>query len=73
MPKFITLHPCTSSQIARHGYDEETRTMAVEFYRGGEYHYFDVSKEAYEAFVAADSKGSHHHREIRGKYRYEKV
>lgn len=69
----MQLHTLTgSSQIARYGYEPDTQTMAVEFVRGGLYHYFEVPPEVFEGFIAASSKGSYHHRNIKGAYRYER-
>ena len=57
-----------SSNIAEHGYDPETRTAAIRFKNGGLYHYDGVSAEDYAAFAAAQSLGSHFHKNWRAKY-----
>ena len=53
--------PKESSQIADSGYDEATSTMALRFKHDAKaiYHYPGVTKEEYEAFLAAESHGSH--------------
>ena len=56
----IALSPVDSSQVKAIGYDEETKTLAVTFTRGtgAIYHYPDVAKETYDAFMACDSAGT---------------
>ena len=61
-----------SSNILGIGYDPETKTLAVKF-KTGVYHHADVSPEDHAAFMAADSKGSHYHANIKGKFKHEKV
>lgn len=68
----MDMKDCTSSQISRYGYDAEARTMAVEFRRGGLYHYSDVPPEVFAAFEASESKGSFLHHNIKGRYKFEK-
>lgn len=62
----ITLTPCSSSQIAAHGFDPATGTLALQFKRkgpdgtrigGSMYHYTGCSPELYAEFCAAESKG----------------
>ena len=69
----MNMTECTSSQISRYGYDPQTQIMAVEFRRGGAYEYRGVPADVFQRFVEADSKGSFHYREIKGKFQYEKV
>lgn len=60
-----------SSHITGHGYDPETKTMAVRFQSGDVYHFYGengVEQHEYEAFKNADSKGSHFHKAIRPKF-----
>jgi hypothetical protein len=69
--------PVSSSNIVSAGYDEATRVMEVEFKTGkgtkGVYSYADVPKDIYDAFLAADSKGSFFHASIKGKYETRKL
>lgn len=55
----IELVPVQSNQVAAIGYDQDTKTLAVTFTRGAGaiYHYPDVSKETFEAFIGAESIG----------------
>lgn len=57
-----------SSMINSVGYDANTRTLEVEFSKGGVYSYANVPQEAYDAMVAAPSLGSHFLQNIKGKY-----
>jgi len=56
----IALKDVESSQIKAIGYDEKTSTLAVAFNRGtgAIYHYPDVPKPTFDAFMASDSIGS---------------
>jgi hypothetical protein len=56
----IPMTPVTSNQIAAIGHDAATSTLAVTFTRGtgAVYHYPNVPRETYEAFLAAESKGN---------------
>ena len=69
----MEMHECNSSQIRRYGYDPETRTMRVEFQRGGLYEYTDVPPEVFAAFLESNSKGSYHYHHIKGSYHYERI
>lgn len=57
----IALEPVTSSQIGAVGYDEATKTLAVQFKHGARaiYHYAGVEPEAFAAFKAAESMGTY--------------
>ena len=57
-----------SSNIKGAGYDEDTRTLIVAFISGATYTYDNVPPEAFDAFMAADSKGRHFMRHIRKKF-----
>ena len=52
----MIMKPVESSHIKAIGYDEETKTMRVE-YAQATYEYADVPKEVYEQIMSADSKG----------------
>ena len=59
VPKIVMM-PCASSQIAAHGHDPATNTLAVSNGGSGSvYHYANVTKDDCTAFVAAKSKGKH--------------
>ncbi len=84
-PPAIALCPCESSQIAAHGYDAATQTMALQFKRKGEngervggsiYHYDNVPPEVYDEFCKCESKGGFFGQRIKiapSKYPYRKI
>ena len=56
----IELLQVESSQVKAIGYDDETRTLAVAFNHGAGaiYHYPEVDRETFDAFLAAERLGS---------------
>ena len=62
-----------STAIQRVSYDDQTNTLFVTFIDGDTYAYFDVPARAYESFRRARSKGGFFARQVRGRYRYEKL
>ncbi len=56
----IALSGVKSSQVKAIGYDEATKTLAVQFNRGtgAIYHYPDVAKDTFAAFQKAESVGT---------------
>lgn len=70
----ITLCKCNSSQIAEHGYDADSQTLAIRFKSGGKlYHYAGVSRKDYDALTGAKSLGKHFHTHIREKFPFQCV
>lgn len=65
----IELKACESSNLAAHGYDPETRTLAVRFKSGGVWHYSGVPLEVHEGLCAAASKGGYFATKILPKYK----
>lgn len=65
-PQF-TMTPCESSQIHAHGHCPVTNTLALQFKRtvdgkrvgGSIYHYANFTQADYDAFLKAESLGSH--------------
>lgn len=57
----ITLEPVESNQVGAIGYDEATKTLAVQFRRGARaiYHYPNVERATFEAFKGAESIGTY--------------
>jgi len=58
----IALTPCTSSLIHAYGYDQATRTLAIQFKGKGDrigatYHYADVAPEMYAELQETKSVG----------------
>jgi hypothetical protein len=64
----ITRIPVSSSNLAEVGYDPETQTLEVQFVSGTEGHYEGVPQAQYDALMAAQSKGSYFHHNIRDRY-----
>ena len=62
-----------SSNIEAVGYSPETKTLRVRFRGGSLYDHHDFSPEDHESFMASDSKGSHYHSAIKGKFKTVKV
>lgn len=62
-----------SGHIHSLGYDAETKTMAVQFARGGVYHYHGVSPEDFNALHGAESAGKHFHANVNGKFKHTKI
>ena len=61
-----------STQIAAHGYDPVSHTLAVRFHNGGVYHYAGVPQEAADRFSKAESLGKHLGAHIKGKFAHER-
>ena len=60
--------PVTSSMIRAVGYDPETRSLEIEFSKGGAWLYSEFSSEENEAFMASGSFGKFFLARIKGKY-----
>lgn len=77
----IALTEVESSRISHLGHDAATETLAVRFRNrdgslGRLYHYQNFTAKDYEAFIAAESLGSHFERHIRPnveKYPYTRM
>ena len=72
----IPLTPCKSSQIAAHGYDAATQTMALQYVDrqtegpGPVYHYDNVPADKYQALACAESIGAHFGKHFRNNADY---
>ena len=64
----IPMQEIQSSNVKSIGYDEETKTLAVEFKNGATYHYDGVPKDEWETARTADSFGTHFHANIKNRY-----
>ena len=53
----IPITPCESTNVAGFGYDQATKTLAVRFKSGGEYHYPGVDPSTAEALRGSKSVG----------------
>jgi len=62
-----------SSNIKGIAYSGTSNTLWVKFTKGTIYSYSGVTKQRFDAFKNAESKGKYFHKNIRGNYEYEKV
>ncbi len=67
-----------SSNIAEAGYDDETRTLEIQFCnkageKTGVYRYLNVPPETWNGFLNADSKGRYFRDYIRNQYECHKI
>ena len=61
--------PVSSSMIRSIGYDPDTRSLEIEFIKGGSvWLYSEFPPEEYEALQGADSAGKFFLSRIKGKY-----
>jgi hypothetical protein len=65
--------PVESSVFWAAGYAEGKSVLYLLFRSGEVYRYFDFSQQQYEEFLGADSKGRYFGRNIRGRFRYERM
>ncbi len=61
-----------SSAIATIAYDEEMRSLDVEFRGGDTYRYFNVSKSIYRELLKAESAGAYWN-EVKDKFAFAKL
>jgi len=62
-----------STVIASMKYDHETQTLSVTYVSGSVYNYRNVPREEYELMKTSGAKGIYLNKNIKGKYRFEKV
>lgn len=62
-----------SSNVQSIGYDNRTDELTITFKNNATYLYEGVSRETYDEFRAAPSKGKFVWSDIRGKYPYQRV
>jgi hypothetical protein len=53
--------PVTSSDLLNVGYEEETKTLEIEFKKGGLYQYKGVPINIFKSLITASSKGKFFH------------
>lgn len=63
----------TSSSLASIGYSPTQSALEVEFKHGAVYRYLDVPAEVFEAFLAAESKGTFFNHAVKDHYSYQRV
>lgn len=69
----IAMTPIESSNIAAHGYDEASKTLAIQFKGGSTYHYAGVEPAVASEFAGADSKGSFFAKSLRSQFTGTKI
>jgi hypothetical protein len=47
--------------------------LIVTFSNGGEYRYFDVPKDVFDAMLNAESEGKYFTTNVKNKYKYERI
>lgn len=62
-----------STVVATMRYDAASRVLRIVYVSGNVYDYKDVPAEVYEAMKTSGSKGIFLNKEIKGKYKFEKV
>ena len=62
-----------SSMVAAVGYDEETRTLQVQFNSGDWYEYYEVESEVFQELLGAESKGRYMSSNIIDCYDYYRI
>lgn len=72
-PPCIAMCNCESSQVKAHGYDPQTKTLAVQFKSGGTYHYHDVPATTYAAMKEAKSVGSFIGKSVKGAHKFTRI
>lgn len=65
--------PLKSSSLASVGYERGSRTLELEFRKGGVYRYFEVPAALHEALLRAPSKGRFFAAELRNRFPYARV
>ena len=70
-PTSVLVH---SSLLASVNYQAETSALDLKFRQPGiTYRYFNVPTEIYARLLDAESKGSYFNRQIRGRFRYQRL
>ncbi len=67
----ISMTACKSSNISHHGYDAESKTLAVQFKGGGKtYHYAGVPGDLFTQMGKAESVGKFIVEQVVGKFKH---
>lgn len=69
-PKMRTL--VDSSLLSSIEYSND-QTLDLEFHSGATYRYFAVPEPLVEGLIAAESKGSYFNRNVRNRFRYQRL
>lgn len=68
-----TWHQLESSNLELVSYSRKNKTLIIVFKSGAVYQYYNVSRYQFEKLRQAESKGRYFHKNIRTKYRFEKL
>lgn len=68
----VEIHTTRSTLLSSYGYDEAKQELYITFLKGGQYKYFDVHKDVYEAMINAESIGKFFLANIKNAYSFEK-
>ncbi|HEX9013035.1 MAG TPA: KTSC domain-containing protein [Anaerolineaceae bacterium] len=60
--------PITSSSLRSVGYDQETKTLEIEFQTGKVYTYSEVPRKIYDDLMKAESRGQYFNHNIRDQF-----
>jgi len=63
----MTRTPVKSSNLVSIGYDEESKTLEVEFKRNRIYQYWPITRSGYERLMNSESKGSFFNKYIKNQ------
>lgn len=69
----IPMTACESSNVAAHGYDATTKTLALQFKSGGLYHYHDVPADVAAGLTEAKSIGQYVGQSIKNQFKHSKI
>ena len=69
----MKLYPVQSRMLRLVGYDPRRRILEVVFNSGDQYRYKGVPPSKYRALMSAESIGQYMHKNIIGRYDYERV
>ena len=61
-----------SSNIKSVGYDKEAKDLHIQFHNGGHFAYHNVAPHLFAGFMAAKSKGSYFHANIKKQHKFTK-
>ena len=69
----MRLRRVESDMLLLAGYDRKSRILQVVFRAGGTYRYKNVPSDKYDELMSAESIGQYMHKNIIGRYEYERV
>lgn len=73
MSNWTDWQKANSSNVEQYRYNEDTKTLQVEFKPDGTYEYNDVPVTLFEDMKTAPSKGKFLHTKIKGKFDYTRL